>query len=92
MKQTERKALQDFMNKYGELRKEQDRIFKELQEENRKVNGNAWCCAKTNYEELKELGIKWAESYYEEYVKLTGKLDLISEYGSMLAELNFWKN
>ena len=92
MRKEERKALQGFMNRYEELNKERDRYFKELQEENKKVTGTAWCCAKSNMEDLKKAGVTWAESHYERYVQLGAKIDLLGEYGSMLAELGFWKN
>lgn len=91
MTKKERKALQKFMNKFTELEEEKDRIFKELQEENKKVNGNAWCSAKTNMEELKKAGVKWAEAHYEKYLYYCAQQDLIGEYGQMLAELKFWK-
>lgn len=91
MTKTERTAMQNFMNKYEEIRKEQDRIFNELQIENKSVNGNAWCCAETNAEELYKAGFKWAKGSYQRYVELRGQMDLLMQYGNMLAELNFWK-
>lgn len=91
MTKNERKALQDFMNKMDTIRAEQGRIFKELQAENRKVTGNAWCCAESNMEDLVNAGVKWAKGRYQRYVELNAQMDLLNEYGSMLAELNFWK-
>ena len=91
MTQTERNAMQNFMNKYTEIRQEKDRIFEELQVQNKSTNGNAWCSAEINAKELYEAGQKWAKGRYMRYVELTGQERLLNEYGSMLAELNFWK-
>ena len=92
MTKTEKQAMQKFFNRLGEIDKKRDEIFKRLQVENKRVNGNAWCCAQTNAEELLKAGCKWAEYSYEEYVKLGGQYDLMLQFGQELANIDFWKD
>lgn len=92
MTKTEKNAMQNFFNRYGEISQEADRIFKVLQEENKKVNGKAWCNAETNAEELLQAGVKWAHGYYQKYVGLLAQKSLMLDFGQELANLNFWKD
>ncbi len=91
MTKKERRALQDFMNQESELTKERDRIFKELQDMSRAAGMVVYCCAESNAKQLTELGDKRANWLYENYLRACAQLDLLMNYGSMLAELNFWK-
>lgn len=92
MTKNERKALQDFMNKTKEFSAERDEAFHALQELSRKHGLSIYCCAKSNMEQLQNTSDKdLAMTLYEKYVESCGKYDLITEYGCMLAELNFWK-
>lgn len=91
MRQKERKALQDFMNQHQDFSREQDRIFKELQDMSRAADMVVYCSAESNAKQLYELGITRAKGMYERYMVLGAKLDLLNDYGAMLADLNFWR-
>lgn len=91
MTKKERRALQDFMSQCQELNKEHDRIFKELQDMSKDAGMVVYCSAESNAKQLTELGITRAKWLYENYIKIGAQLDLLTNYGSMLAELNFWK-
>lgn len=88
MTKKEREALQGFMNKIGGLKKERDRIFEELQISNNNNNGRAWCSAEMN---AKELGNEWAEDMLRKYNDIGAQIELLQEYGTMLASIDFWK-
>ena len=83
--------MQEHLNKMTELMEESDKAFKRLQDLNgSEGTGTRWCCAKTNALDLLGCGKDYMH-IYDDYVKANAKLDLLREFGSTLAELNFWK-
>lgn len=91
MTKTERTTMQNFFNRIGDIDNEMNNIFYELQKENKIVNGNAWCNAEANAEELVKAGVKWAKGRYQRYVELKGQYDLMLQFGQELANIDFWK-
>ena len=90
MTKRERKALQEFMNKTCRYDADSDKVFKELQDLNQRMGtGHRWCSAEMNYKDLLSCGHDYGY-LFKMYVALNAKKDLLKEYGSMLAELNFW--
>lgn len=91
MTKTERATLQNFFNKYGQIRERQDEIFNKLKDENKRINGTAWCSPQQNAKELVAAGERWAIGAMKEYTELDGQERLILELGQELANLGFWK-
>ena len=93
MTKTERKALQDFMNKIQTVNDEKDYYFKKLQKLCFENGLQPCCCAKTNRDILLKAGVNddYTNYLYDHYMELNGKRNLLDEYGTMLAQLNFWE-
>jgi len=91
MRKNERKALQEFMNKIHDIDDERDYAFHRLQEMSRENGMPVYCDAKTNWKQLIEADVPMANYYYKHYLQASAKYDLIEEYGSMLANIDFWK-
>ena len=96
MTKNERTALQGFMNKLAEVNRAKDECFDKLKDMNKRVGSHkAWCSAEDNYSDIMKYSYDMykeeATSIYAEYKKLCGKYEMLDEYGTMLAELNFWK-
>lgn len=93
----ERTAIQTFFNKYGEIREQQEKAFKELQDLNGKLgSGSRWCCAMTNRDDIlksdADSRTKGRATYlYDIYTEARGKEELMREFGKELANLGFWK-
>ena len=91
MTKTERKALQEYINKMTGYRVVVDIAFKELQDLNEKEGtGHRWCCADQNYKDLLSVGKDYT-NIYNRYVQYNGMIDALNQLGNTLAELNFWK-
>lgn len=91
MKSTERKALQEQFNQYGDLMERQDAIFQRLQELNREEGtGKAWCSALENAIDLLKCGKDYM-SLYTQYAEIEGMMHTHREYGQVLAELGLYK-
>ena len=83
MKSTERKALQEQFNQYGDLMERQDAIFQRLQELNRvEGTGKAWCSALENAIDLLKCGKDYM-SLYTQYAEIEGMMHTHMEYGQV---------
>ena len=93
MRKDEREALQKFMNRFGTIREEKDKIFHDLQDLCRKNGKTIWCSAEDNMQELQDTpDAERATDLYNRYWFYEGQYDLIGDYGTMLAEMDFWKS
>lgn len=99
MRKTEKETLQAFMNRFTELNNEEMKHFKALQSLSRENGLTVYCSAVSNFEQLYELAIETgntslkrdALTLYAAYENVCGKQELLNNYGSMLANIDFWK-
>lgn len=103
MTQREHDALQRFINRSQTHRKNADAQYNELQEMCRQLGLPVYCCAKTNYDQLKDHQEPYtengcnttygrrAEILHHCYIQELAKKDTIEQLGSVLAGYGFWK-
>lgn len=92
MTKNERKAMQDFINRIEDYQTQRNNAFAELQKLSVEAGLPKYCSAKENRDQLVKVGNRYADNIYNEYVKMTGKIETMHEFGEMLASLSFWKN
>lgn len=91
MTKREHDALQKEFNKLTDYRAKANAAFTKLQELNEKEGtGVRWCSAECNYKDLLSVGKDYT-FIYNDYVKANGAEMALTQIGSTLAELNFWK-
>ena len=92
MTKKERAVLQKFFNRMSEFEDTEKEAFTLLQNANSlNGDGHRWCCAQTNYEALLAKGQKHYGHQYNKYVEAGAKISLLTELGTELANLGFWK-
>lgn len=91
MTKREREALQKEFNKLSDYRAKANEAFQRLQDLNAtEGTGIRYCSAEQNYKELLSVGKDYT-FVYNDYVKANGMEMALTQIGSTLAELNFWK-
>ncbi len=98
MRKEERAALLDWSTEIVRNKEQADKYFNELQDLSRSLGLSVWCCAETNYLQLKDDKTPYAEngckttigiraSYlYERYTKYNAQHDCMMELYSALSK------
>ena len=87
------KVVQDHINKLQVLGNEREQLFRELQDEYKRIKNTSR--ASYSWDDLlntvKETDTKKYIKYYTRKVKLDSKIEIIEGLGNELAKAGFWK-
>ena len=87
------KAIQDHINKLQILESEREQLYRELQDEYRKVKktSHVSCSWDNLLSTVKEVDTKKYIKYYTRKIELDSKIEIIEELGRELSRAGFWK-
>jgi len=87
------KVIQDHVNKLQVLGSEREQLFKELQDEYKKIKktNHVSCSWDSLLNTAKEADTKKYIKYYTRKVEIDSKIEIIEELGRELSRAGFWK-